>query len=158
MIYVGVIGEGECSESTGQLAYQVGSEIASAGAVLVCGGLGGVMLRACEGARVAGGVTIGVLPGGNRMDANPFLNYSIPTGMGEARNSVVVRSSDVLIAVGGSYGTLSEIAFALKMGKPVIGIKTWHMKDGGGNIPPIKYTEDAGEAVKAALDAVLSAE
>lgn len=103
----------------------MGRELASRGAVLVCGGLGGVMEAACRGAKGGGGTTIGILPGTDRAAANPFVDFAIPTGLGEARNALVVRAADALIAVGGAYGTLSEIAFALKAGKPVAGLGTW---------------------------------
>jgi uncharacterized protein (TIGR00725 family) len=93
--------------------------------VLVTGGLGGVMEAACKGARGAGGMTIGILPGKDRSAANPFVDFAIPTGLGEARNALVVRAADALIAIGGAYGTLSEIAFALKAGKRVVGLGTW---------------------------------
>ncbi len=91
----------------------------------MCGGLGGVMEAACRGAKEAGGTTIGILPGTDRAAANRFVDFAIPTGLGEARNALVVRAADALIAVGGAYGTLSEIAFALKAGKPVAGLGTW---------------------------------
>jgi uncharacterized protein (TIGR00725 family) len=103
----------------------VGRELASRGVVLVCGGLGGVMEAACRGAKGGGGTTIGILPGTDRAAANPFVDFAFPTGLGEARNALVVRAADALIAVGGAYGTLSEIAFALKAGKPVAGLGTW---------------------------------
>jgi uncharacterized protein (TIGR00725 family) len=103
----------------------VGRLVAERGAVLVCGGLGGTMEAACRGAKGAGGRTVGLLPGVDRSAANPFVDVAIPTGLGEARNAVVVRAADVLIAVGGGYGTLSEIALALRAGKRVIGLGTW---------------------------------
>ncbi|MEO0077761.1 MAG: TIGR00725 family protein [candidate division WOR-3 bacterium] len=126
--YVGVIGQGECDEELARLAEEVGRGIARDGAVLVCGGMGGVMEAACRGAKQAGGLTIGILPGSDRSQANSFVDIAIATGMGEARNLAIIRTSDVLIAVGGSYGTLSEIGFALKMGKRVIGLETWDIK------------------------------
>jgi uncharacterized protein (TIGR00725 family) len=126
--YVGVIGAGECDAELAQLAETVGQGIAEAGAVLVCGGMGGVMEAACRGAKAAGGTTIGILPGPDRSRANEFVEIAIATGIGEARNLAIIRTSDVLIAVGGSYGTLSEIGFALKMGKRVVGLKTWDIK------------------------------
>jgi uncharacterized protein (TIGR00725 family) len=103
----------------------VGRELGSRGAVLVCGGLGGVMEAACKGAKDAGGTTIGILPGSDRSAANPYVDFAIPTGLGEARNALVVRSADALIAIGGGYGTLSEVALALKAGKRVVGLGTW---------------------------------
>jgi uncharacterized protein (TIGR00725 family) len=103
----------------------VGRELGSRGALLVTGGLGGVMEAACRGARDAGGTTIGILPGTDRSAANPYVDVAIASGLGEARNALVVRAADALIAIGGAYGTLSEIAFALKAGKRVVGLGTW---------------------------------
>lgn len=123
--YVGVIGAGECDDSLAQMAKEVGQGIARIGAILICGGLGGVMAAACEGARQEGGLTVGILPGTQRGEANQFVDIEIVTGILEARNLIIIRTADVLVAIGGSYGTLSEIGFALKMNKPVIGLKTW---------------------------------
>jgi uncharacterized protein (TIGR00725 family) len=109
------------------VAEEVGRLLARRGAVVVCGGLGGVMEAACRGASRAGGTTVGVLPGLDRGAANPFVSVAVATGLGEARNALVVRAADALIAVGGAYGTLSEIALALKAGKPVIGLGTWEI-------------------------------
>jgi uncharacterized protein (TIGR00725 family) len=106
----------------------VGRELAARGAVVVCGGLGGVMEAACRGAKAGGGRTVGILPGIDRAAANPFVDTAIPTGLGEARNALVVRAADALIAVGGGYGTLSEIALALKAGKPVVGLDSWDIE------------------------------
>lgn len=103
----------------------MGRELGSRGVVVVTGGLGGVMEAACRGARQVGGTTIGILPGTDRAAANPYVDVAIPTGLGEARNALVVRAADALIAIGGAYGTLSEIAFALKAGKRVVGLGTW---------------------------------
>ncbi len=105
----------------------MGRLLAERGAVLVCGGLGGTMEAACRGAKQAGGTTVGLLPGGSRSDANPFVDVAIPTGLGEARNALVVRAADVVVAVGGGYGTLSEIALALKAGKRVVGLGSWEI-------------------------------
>jgi len=115
--------------------------------VLVCGGLGGVMEAACRGARDAGGRTVGILPGADRSAANRFVDVAIPTGLGEARNALVVRSADALVAVGGGYGTLSEIALALKAGKPVVGLDSW-------DIDGIEAAATPEEAVGAALAAL----
>jgi uncharacterized protein (TIGR00725 family) len=103
----------------------VGRALGERGVALVCGGLGGVMEAACRGAKGAGGATIGILPGSDRAAANGFVDVAIPTGLGEARNALVVRAADAVIAVGGGYGTLSEIALALKAGKRVVGLETW---------------------------------
>ena len=126
--YVAVIGGGEAEETILAIAYKVGQEIARRGLVLLCGGLGGVMQAAARGARGAGGITIGILPGPDRRAANPFLTYSLVTNLGHARNIVLAQSADGLIAVDGGYGTISEAAIALKLGKPVVGVlTTWHL-------------------------------
>jgi len=127
MIYIGVIGDGVSDDKTYQVAYEVGQLIAERGATLVCGGLGGVMEGACKGAKSKGGLTVGILPSEDREWANPFVDVAIPTGLGEARNTLVARCADAVIAVGGQFGTLSEIALALKMKKPVVGIDTWEL-------------------------------
>jgi len=106
----------------------VGRELGSRGVVLVCGGLGGVMEAACRGAKGAGGMTVGILPGSDRSDANQFVEVAIPTGLGEARNALVVRAADAVVAIGGGYGTLSEIALAVKGSKRVVGINTWDIE------------------------------
>lgn len=117
---IGVIGSHECGEEIARLARRVGELIAQAGAVLVCGGLGGVMRAAAEGARGAGGLTVGLLPGDDPRAANPGVVIAIPTGLGDARNALVVRASDAVIAIAGGWGTLSEAAFCLKNGVPLI--------------------------------------
>lgn len=123
---IAVIGQGhDCSEELLKAAEEVGYQIAQRKAILICGGRGGVMEAACRGAKQGGAATIGVLPGANKADANEFVDIPIVTGMGEARNSIIVRTADALIAVGGKYGTLSEIAFALAFGKPLVGLHTW---------------------------------
>jgi uncharacterized protein (TIGR00725 family) len=127
--YVAVIGGGEAEATIVGPAYKVGQELARRGAVLICGGLGGVMRAAAQGAQEAGGITIGILPGPDRRVANPFLTYSLATNLGHARNVVVAHSADGLIAVDGSYGTISEAAIALKLGKPVVGLKVeWRLE------------------------------
>ncbi len=150
-----LIGAGQCDEHIAELAERVGFELARRGWGVVCGGLGGVMEAACRGARRAGGLTVGILPGDDPSTANPYVDVVIPTGMGEARNALVVRAGEGAIAVAGEYGTLSEIALALKMGKPVIGLLTWTlMKDGvpdRGIIPaqsPLEAVEKALRAVE----------
>ena len=122
---VGVIGAGEASESIKKIAEQVGRLIAKRGAVLITGGLSGVMESVSKGAFMEEGITVGILPGNKKEDANPYVRIPIATGLGEVRNALIARASDVLIAIGGEYGTLSEIALALKMGKRVIGMDTW---------------------------------
>ena len=124
--YIGVIGASKTSPDVDKIAWQVGNGIAKQGGILVCGCLGGVMEAACQGAKQAQGMTIGILPNLDRNEANPYVDIVITTGLLEARNLIIVRTSDVLIAIGKGYGTLSEIAFALKMEKPVIGIETWN--------------------------------
>jgi uncharacterized protein (TIGR00725 family) len=122
---VAVIGPGD--EPT-VAAAEVGRLIAERGAVLVCGGRGGAMEAACRGAKEVGGLTVGILPGPDRSEANPFVDVVLPTGLGEARNALVVGAADAVIAIGGGYGTLSEIALALKVGKRVIGLGTWEIE------------------------------
>lgn len=149
--YVGVVGAGECEEATAATAREVGRLIAEAGGVVICGGLGGVMEAACAGAAGAGGLTVGILPGADRTDANPFVSVAIPTGLGEARNALVVRAADTVIAVGGEFGTLSEIALALKLGIPVVGIQTWELAKDGAAVDAVARAPDAASAVRLAL-------
>ncbi|MCE5333674.1 MAG: TIGR00725 family protein [Desulfobacteraceae bacterium] len=120
---IGVVGAGACSPDLAELAAEVGREIARKGAILICGGLGGVMNAAASGAKELGGVTLGILPGPDAADANEFIDFPIATNMGPGRNSIIVHTADVLIAVGGGYGTLSEVALALKIGKGVIALQ-----------------------------------
>jgi uncharacterized protein (TIGR00725 family) len=123
--YIGVVGSGDASSQELWLAEEVGAGLASMGAVVVTGGLGGVMEAACRGARSRRGRTVGILPGDDRADANGWVEIALATGMGELRNGLVVRASDALVAVGGGHGTLSEVALALKLGRPVVGLGTW---------------------------------
>ncbi|WAC06245.1 MAG: TIGR00725 family protein [Thermodesulfobacteriota bacterium] len=122
---IGVIGDAVCSEKIMGLAEEVGREIAKRKGVLICGGLTGVMEGAARGAKKEGGLTIGIIPSESADDANPFIDIPIVTGLRDARNVIVVRSSEAIIAIQGKYGTLSEIAFALKFKVPVIGLHTW---------------------------------
>ncbi|MGB8658330.1 MAG: TIGR00725 family protein [Candidatus Zixiibacteriota bacterium] len=145
-IYIGVIGASDCSDDISKLAEEVGERIAKAGAVLVCGGMGGVMEAAAKGARKQSGTTIGILPGVDKNQSNSFIDFPIVTGLGEGRNLLVIRNSDAVIALPGEFGTLSEIAFALKLGKPVIGLSTWDVSE------KIIKAENADEAVRMALD------
>jgi uncharacterized protein (TIGR00725 family) len=150
-LVIGVIGESSFSEAVHEsLAEEVGRRLAGAGAALICGGLGGVMEAACRGARAAGGRTIGILPGSERAEANPFVDVAVATGMGQARNVLIVLSCDVLIAIGGGFGTLSEIALALRHGKPVVGLRTWEAVR-GGSAAPVVSARSAEEAVREAL-------
>jgi hypothetical protein len=151
-IFIAVVGESHTSPEIGKLAEEVGAEIAKAGAVLVCGALKGVMEYASRGAKSAGGTTIDILPGSKREDANPYIDYPIITGIGYARNKLVVKSGHVVIAVGGSYGTLSEIAFALGYEIPVVGLKTWEMiHHSGRKDDKIHYAKTPKEAVELAM-------
>jgi hypothetical protein len=145
MKMIGVIGAGSCDNDIYELAREVGVGIAKMGAILVCGGLGGVMEGACRGASEAGGQTVGILPGHDKVHANPYVTIPIVTDLGHARNVLIVRSSDLLIAISGGYGTLSEISIALKLKKPVVGLSTWP------NIGEIKYVATSEEALNAAL-------
>ena len=144
--YVAVVGAGDVPEGSpaAVAAEAVGRGLAEAGVVVVCGGLGGVMAAACRGASAAGGTTVGLLPGSSRDDANPWVGVALPTGLGEARNVLVVRAAGALVAVGGGYGTLSEIALALKAGKRVVGLGSW-------NIDGVETAQTPGEAATAAL-------
>jgi uncharacterized protein (TIGR00725 family) len=125
-------------------AEAVGAELARRGAVVVCGGLGGVLAAACRGARAEGGVTLGILPGVDRADANEWVSVAVATGLGELRNGLVVRSADAVVAIAGEYGTLSEIALALKAGRRVVGLRSWE-------IPGVLPAGDAAAAVALAL-------
>ena len=149
--YIAVVGGGKAPEQDLSAAEEIGSLLAKAGAYLVTGGLGGVMERACRGAKAVGGTTIGILPSEDRDDGNPFLDIVIPTGLGEARNALVVNSCDALIAVGGEFGTLSEIGLALRAGKPVVGLATWQLGRPGMASSPIIPAVGAADAVERAL-------
>jgi uncharacterized protein (TIGR00725 family) len=143
--YVAVIGPSEATVGEVQRAEVVGRLLAERGAVVVCGGLGGVMAAASGGAASVGGTVLGILPGTERADANEHVTIAVPTGMGEMRNALVVRAADAVIAVGGAYGTLSEIAFALRTGVPVVGIGTWDLDD-------VVDAPDPAAAVELALE------
>ena len=151
--YVAVIGAGTCTPAEAAAAEEVGAHLARAGAVVVCGGLSGVMEAACRGARREGGLTVGILPGNDRSAANPHVVVAIATGLGELRNGLVVRAADALIAVGGEFGTLSEIGFALKLGKRVVGLSTWELPR---RPDAILRAGTAGEAARLALEVVAS--
>jgi uncharacterized protein (TIGR00725 family) len=148
---VAVVGPGDASAGEEGVAEEVGRLLARRGAVVVCGGLGGVMEAACRGAREEGGTAVGILPGPDRGAANPHVTVAIATGLGEARNAIVARAADAVIAVGGEFGTLSEIAFALKMGKPVIGLGTWSLDLEGLPGDPLQRASDPSDAVARAL-------
>ena len=151
--YVAVVGSDDPSagERALTVALEVGRALARRGAVVVCGGLGGVMEAACRGAREEGGSTVGLLPGLDRREANAYVQVALPTGLGEARNALVVRAADAVIAVGGELGTLSEIALALKAGTPVVGVDTWELSKSGRAVDAIDRADGAGDAVERAL-------
>jgi uncharacterized protein (TIGR00725 family) len=154
LIFIGVIGGSEVSPSVDRLAEEVGREIAQCGAVLVCGGLTGVMEAACKGASEEGGLTIGILPGDNRWAANPYVKIPIVTGIGYARNVTVVKSSQAVIAIDGSYGTLTEIGHALQSGIPVIGLGTWEITMNGKIDKNIIIAKNPQEAVEKAMEMI----
>ena len=149
---IAVIGGGQCSMEEAQVAQEVGRELGKRGVALVCGGLNGVMEAACRGASSEGGVTIGILPGDRRETANPYVQIPIVTGIGYARNISVVKSAQAVIAVGGSYGTLSEIAHALQSDIPVIGLNTWSLSRNGQQDKSIIPAQNPTEAVNKALN------
>lgn len=144
-VQIAVIGAGDCTGEEGDAAREIGKILAESGAILISGGLSGVMEASCRGAASSGGITVGILPGTG--DGNPYLSVRVRTGMSHARNYLVVESADAVIAVGGGYGTLSEISFALKAGKPVFGYRTW-------DIPGVSACPTPEEAAFRALSAV----
>jgi len=150
--FIAVIGGNQCSPQETELAEEVGRELARRGAILICGGLSGVMEAACKGAQSEGGITIGVLPGDNRQAANPYVQIPIVTGMGYARNAIIVKSAQAIIAIDGVYGTLSEIGHALQSGIPVIGLNTWALSRNGRQDNSIIPAQSPSEAVTKALD------
>jgi uncharacterized protein (TIGR00725 family) len=147
--HIAVIGSSEASEAQLEQARAVGLALAKAGAVLICGGLGGVMLGACEGARTGGGTTVAILPGSDRSSANPYVDVAIATGMGELRNGLIVRAADALIAIGGGWGTLSEIAFAMRTGRPLVALEDHGLPAAHGHT--IEVFPDPQRAVDRAL-------
>ncbi len=148
---IAVIGGSSCSTEEAQMAEAVGRELAKRGATLICGGLGGVMEAACRGAASEGGVTVGILPGDRGKTANPYVQIPIVTGMSYARNVIIVKSAQAVIAIGGSYGTLSEIAHALQNGIPVIGLNTWALSRNGQEDNSINLAQSPAEAVEKAF-------
>lgn len=145
---IGVIGGHDCTPEVAKQAEQVGRLIAERGALLVCGGLDGVMEAAARGAKQAGGTTIGILPGDRLNEANPYIDIPIATGIGYARNTIIVKTAQVLIAINGGYGTLSEIAFALMEEKPVVSLGSWAVD------PRILKAGSAEEAVAVAVSLI----
>lgn len=149
---IAVVGAGQADPATEALAEQVGACVARAGVLLVTGGLGGVMAAASRGAHDAGGTVLGLLPGDRRADANRWVTVAVPTGLGELRNWLVVRAADALVAIGGAHGTLSELALALKLGRPVVGLGTWRLeRPGGGRETGMHEATDPEAAVALAM-------
>ena len=150
---IGVIGSSKAEPGILKLAEEVGAEIARHGAAVVCGGLSGVMEAVCRGARREGGLTIGIIPSDDKHDANPYVQIPIVTGMGMGRNVMLVKTADAIIAVGGEFGTLSEIAHALNIGKKVIGLRTWKLEKAHTKpIPDLIEVDNPKKAVALALD------
>jgi hypothetical protein len=148
---IAVIGDSSCSPEEARLAETVGELLAQQGVTVICGGLDGVMEAACRGAKSKGGQTVGILPGQDSNTANPWVDVPVVTSLGEARNVVVVKSAQAVIAIGGRYGTLSEIAYALKSGIPVIGLNTWSLSRNGEEDHSIVRVRSAVEAVNKAV-------
>jgi len=142
---IGVIGGNRCTKEVEQLAQKLGKNLVKVVDFLVCGGLDGVMEAVCRGFREEGGVTIGIIPSYEKRDANEYVDIVIPSGLGIARNVLVVKTSDVIIALPGEYGTLSEIAYALQFGIPVISLRSW-------DIPGVIKVETIEEAIKEAKE------
>ncbi|HET6477965.1 MAG TPA: TIGR00725 family protein [Dehalococcoidales bacterium] len=152
--FIAVIGGSECTPDEARLAEEVGRELARKGIALVCGGLRGIMEAVCRGASAEGGLTIGILPGGSRQAANQYVKIPIVTNLGEARNVIVVKSSEAVIAIGGGYGTLSEIGHALRNGIPVVGLNTWSLSRKGQPDESIAIASDPADAVNKALNMI----
>lgn len=150
-LVVSVIGASEASSQIMRLAEEVGQRLAARGVDVVCGGLSGVMEAVCKGVKKEGGMTIGILPGHDPEEANRYVDIPIPTGMGYARNTIVVKTGRVVIAIGGAYGTLSEIGHALADNTPVVGLQTWDLVRSGKTDRGIIVTKTPNEAVEQAL-------
>ena len=144
--YVAVCGASDPDPDQRELAREVGRRLAEAGAVVLCGGLGGVMEAAAEGAARAGGTVVGILPGSSRATGNPHLTVAIATGLGEARNAVLATAADAVIAIGGGWGTLSEVALARRGGRPVLALAGWELEG-------VPVAVSAEEAVRTVLGA-----
>ena len=151
--YIAVVGGSEPTAQAEEAAEKVGRGLAKHGAVIICGGRGGVMEAVCRGAREEGGTTVGILPNDHRHDGNDHLDIALATGLGEVRNMLVARSADAVIAIEGEFGTLSEIGFALRIGKPVIGLNTWDLSTPSDGRDPIVKAVTPEEAVERALAA-----
>ena len=157
-IYVGVAGASQPEPPLLDKAELLGRRLAEAGAIVVCGGGPGVMEAVCRGAQSAGGTTVGLLPGLDRAEGNPYLTISVPTGLGQGRNLLLVRASDAVVAVGGGFGTLSEIALALRTGTPVIGLATWSLRLGSHQVDAFPVADTPDAAAQLALEAARSPE
>lgn len=154
--YVAVIGPSDASPDIYDLALDVGRLLARNGAVVVCGGLGGVMEAAARGAAEQGGTSLGILPGTDRTDANRYITMAVATGLGELRNGLVIRASDAVVAVGASWGTLSEIALAARSGLPLVALRGWSVvDDGGAEVTGIGVADSAAEAVRLVMGSLL---
>jgi uncharacterized protein (TIGR00725 family) len=149
--WIAIAGSGDAAPWELEAAEEAGAAVAEAGCGLVCGGLGGVMEAACRGARSRGGLTVGLLPGLDRDEANGWVIAALPTGLGEGRNVLVVRAADAVVAIGGGWGTLSEIALAMKAGVPVVGVGTWQPELGGTPVAGVVAVDDPRAAVAEAL-------
>jgi uncharacterized protein (TIGR00725 family) len=150
-VYVAVSGGGHADPGACRTAEEVGAELARRGVVVVTGGLGGAMEASCRGAKQAGGTTVGILPGDDRAEANAWVDVALPTGLGEGRNALVVRAADAVVAVAGEFGTLSEIALALRLGKPVVGLDTWELARAGQPVPAVIRAATPAEAAELAV-------
>lgn len=150
--YVAVVGPADATDEDAAVAYAIGAALAARDVVVLCGGLGGVMAATAAGVRSAGGVCVGLLPGLTRDGASPDLTIALPTGLGEVRNALIVRAVDAVVAVGGSWGTLSEIALAVRAGRRVVVVGGWQVVDAGGSpVPGLIFAAGPGEAVEAVL-------
>jgi uncharacterized protein (TIGR00725 family) len=155
-LYVGVAGASRAEPELLHKAEALGRRLAEAGAIVVCGGGPGVMAAVCRGAQSAGGTTVGLLPGLDRAEGNPHLTISVPTGLGQGRNLLLVRSSDALVAVGGGFGTLSELALALRTATPVIGLATWSLQLDDQQVDAFPVADDPDTAARLAIEAARS--
>lgn len=151
-VHVAVSGGGDADPEACAEAEELGRELARRGAVVVTGGLGGAMEAACRGAKAEGGTTIGILPSDDRSDANPWVDVAVPTGLGEGRNALLVRAADVVVAVAGEFGTLSEIALALRLGRPVVGLGTWELARSGQPVDAIVAASSPADAAEKAME------
>jgi uncharacterized protein (TIGR00725 family) len=150
-LIIAVIGGSEPSKEAAAAAYEVGRELAMRGAIVVCGGLEGVMEAVCRGAKEAGGTTVGILPGDHPAESNPYVDIPIATGLGYARNAIVAKAGLAVIAIDGSYGTLSEIGHALADFKPVVGLGTWSFSTSEGEDTSVHRVNDPAEAAEKAV-------